>query len=185
VAARLDATPAGEVLYRRLGFVAEYGLTRWFLDGKRSDKRPAMGVRPLTPIDWPAILAMDARAFGASRTTLLQRFVDEAPDYAWVAEHDGRLEGYLLGRHGRLREHFGPLIADSAEIAGRLLDACLAAHPQCSVYLDAPDGQRSWSALLVEHGFAVERPFLRMYRGRLTTPGQSSHVYAIAGPEFG
>ena len=34
-------------------------------------------------------------------------------------------------------------------------------------------------------GFAIERPFLRMHRGRLETPGDPSSIYAIAGPEFG
>src|SRR5262245_63303442 len=29
MAARLDATPAGEALYRKIGFFAEYGLSRW------------------------------------------------------------------------------------------------------------------------------------------------------------
>ena len=103
----------------------------------------------------------------------------------WVVEHDSQLGGYLLGRHGRLREQLGPLIATNAETAGRLLDACLAAHPARSVFLDAPDDQCSWSAMLVERGFAVERPFLRMYRGQLVTAGQPSQVYAITGPEFG
>ena len=32
---------------------------------------------------------------------------------------------------------------------------------------------------------AVERPFLRMYRGRLETPGKPRQIYAITGPEFG
>ncbi len=185
VAARLDATPAGEPLYRKLGFSAEYGLKRWFLDVKRRGKPHATGARPLTPADWPAIHAMDARAFGASRASLLKRLADEASEYAWVVEHDGRLDGYLLGRHGRLREQLGPLIAANAETAGRLLDACLAAHPERAVFLDAPDDQHSWNATLVERGFAIERPFLRMYRGQLVTPGEPSLVYAIAGPEFG
>ncbi len=46
MAARLDATPAGEVLYRKLGFAAEYGLARLFLDvpasPKQSDRRACL-----------------------------------------------------------------------------------------------------------------------------------------------
>ena len=42
-----------------------------------------------------------------------------------------------------------------------------------------------WRAELVERGFAIERPFLRMHRGRLETPGEPSQTYAITGPEFG
>jgi GNAT superfamily N-acetyltransferase len=37
IVSRLDATPAGEVLYRTRGFVAEYGLARLFLDRKQAD----------------------------------------------------------------------------------------------------------------------------------------------------
>jgi GNAT superfamily N-acetyltransferase len=183
--ARLDATPAGEPLYRKLGFIAEYGVTRWRLDAKRRGEPLATAARPLQSPDWPAIHEMDARAFGASRAALLTRLAGEAPEYAWVAERNGRLDGYLLGRHGHVREHLGPLVAGTPETAAWLLDACLDAHPGRAVFLDAPDDHRSWSAALAERGFAVERPFLRMYRGRLVTPGQPSQVYAITGPEFG
>jgi hypothetical protein len=185
VTARLDATPAGEVLYRQLGFVAEYGLARLFLDLRRRGAAFTSGARPLTRGDWPAVHQMDAHAFGASRASLLERLAGEAPEYAWVAEHDGRLQGYLLGRHGHVREHLGPLIADTAETAGRLLEACLAVHPDREVFLDVPDDQQTWRTMLAQLGFVVERPFLRMYRGRLTAPGQPSRVHAITGPEFG
>jgi GNAT superfamily N-acetyltransferase len=185
VATRLDATPAGEPLYRGLGFVSEYRLTRLFLDARlRGASRPS-GARPLTRADWPAVLDKDIHAFGASRASLLERLTADAPEYAWVAERDGRLNGYLLGRHGAVREHLGPLIADSDETAWQLLGACLAAHPDREFIIDVPDDQHSWRARLGELGFAAERPFLRMYRGRLTTPGQPSQVYAITGAEFG
>jgi GNAT superfamily N-acetyltransferase len=205
-AARLDATPAGEVLYRRLGFVPEYGLARFSLDvrrrggGARSRPRSQAralgrklegtgghrpGARPLAPVDWPALYDMDTGAFGASRATLLERLAGEAPEYAWVVERHGDPQGYLLGRHGHVREHLGPLIADTAETAGLLLEACLAAHPDREVVLDVPDDQQAWRAELAELGFVIERPFLRMYRGRRPAPGEPSRVYAITGPEFG
>ena len=184
-AARLDATPAGEVLYRKLGFVAEYGLARLFLDVRRCGLASTPGVRPLACADWPAVHEMDTRAFGASRASLLQRLADEAPEYAWVAEHNGSLQGYLLGRHGHMREHLGPLIANTAETAGLLLEACLAAHPDREVFLDIPDDHQTWRARLAQLGFVIERRFLRMYRGRPIALGQRSRVYAITGPEFG
>jgi GNAT superfamily N-acetyltransferase len=184
-AARLDATPAGEVLYRKLGFVAEYGLARLFLDVRRCGLASTPGVRPLACADWPAVHEMDTRAFGASRASLLQRLADESPEYAWVAEHNGSLQGYLLGRHGHMREHLGPLIANTAETAGLLLEACLAAHPDREVFLDIPDDHQTWRARLAQLGFVIERRFLRMFRGRLIALGQRSRVYAISGPEFG
>lgn len=184
-AARLDATPAGEVIYRKLGFVAEYGLSRLFLDARTRTIAAPSGPRLMAPDDWPAILEMDAHAFGASRANLLERLATDAPEYAWVLERDGRLEGHLFGRHGHVREHLGPLIADSAETAALLLKACVAANPGRDVFIDVPNDQHTFRAALAELGFAIERPFLRMYRGRLTAPGRPSQVYAIAGPEFG
>jgi predicted N-acetyltransferase YhbS len=188
VVARLDATPAGEPLYRRLGFAGEYALTRWFRDAPGSAASGFSGtltVRLLAAEDWPAIRSMDERVFGASRVGLLSRLAREAPEYAWIAARDGRVRGYLFGRHGQVREHLGPLVADAVETAAALLGACLDAHADRAVFLDAPDDQHAWRALLVERGFAAERSFLRMHRGPLTTPGDPSFVYAITGPEFG
>ena len=186
VVARLDATPAGEPLYRKLGFAGEYALTRWFLDRTGVDQRNREPtVRSLALADWPIIRSMDEGAFGASRLALLTHLASEAPEYAWIAERDGRVRGYLFGRHGQVREHLGPLVADAVETAADLLDACLEAHPKRAVFLDAPDHQHGWRAILVDRGFAAERPFLRMHRGPLTTPGDPSIVYAITGPEFG
>jgi predicted N-acetyltransferase YhbS len=183
-AARLDATPAGEVLYRKLGFVAEYRLARLFLDVLPS-RSPARGVRPLAPGDWPALLASDATAFGASRAGLLHRLAADAPEYAWVAEDEGRLRGYVFGRHGHVREQLGPLVADGADTAAALLDACLTAHPDRPVFIDVPDAQPAFRNALIDLGFAIERPFLRMHLEPLTAAGRPSAVYAITGPEFG
>jgi GNAT superfamily N-acetyltransferase len=183
--ARLDATPAGEAVYGKLGFTGEYGLARWFLDVTPPTMARQSGARPLAPADWPAIREMDQRAFGASRIGLLQRLVDEAPEYARVVSRGTNVQGYLLGRHGHTREHLGPLVADRPDTAAALLESVLTEYPDRRYYLDVPDGRQEWRDILVMMGFAIERPFLRMYRGSRTTPGEPSFIYAIAGPEFG
>jgi hypothetical protein len=185
VSARLDATPAGEDLYRKIGFAGEYGLERWFLDTRSARAVPAVPARPLEQSDWAAIREMDLGAFGASRADLLRRFADEAPEYSWVLEGDRGLRGYLFGRHGHVREHLGPMVAADQEAARVLLETCLATVPDRAVFLDVPDDQQAFRMFLLTAGFAVERPFERMYRGRLNAPGRPSLVYAIAGPEFG
>jgi GNAT superfamily N-acetyltransferase len=185
--ARLDATPAGEAIYRKLGFVGEYRLARWFRDQPHSPRSVSGGsARPFEPTDWPGVRELDLRAFGASRANLLERLVDDAPEYAWVLDRNGGgIRGFLLGRHGHVREHLGPLIADAHESARVLLESCLTSHPDRAVFIDAPDNQPGWIDTLMSAGFAIERPFLRMYRGRLTAPGDPSLIFAIAGPEFG
>lgn len=188
VAVRLDATPAGEVLYRKLGFAGEYGLARWFLDRPLTATRAAgaFAARPLERRDWPAILDMDLHAFGASRSKFFEHLAHEAPEYAWVRESTGGgLRGFLFGRHGHVREHLGPMVADDHETARALLESCLASYAGRPVFIDAPDDQPAWTAFLSAAGFAVERPFLRMCRGPLIAPGQPSLIFAISGPEFG
>jgi GNAT superfamily N-acetyltransferase len=197
VTARLDATPAGEPLYRSLGFTAEYGIARWFVDPAARDDaagveahpgvayaRPT-DVRPIATSDWPLILQMDRHVFGASRQRLLERLAREAPEYARLLETNGRMRAYVFGRHGHVRDHLGPLIADTRESAHVLLHSCLAAHSERGFFIDAPNRNDGWRDVLADLGFAGERPFLRMHKGPLTASGNPGVVYAVTGPEFG
>ncbi len=199
VVARLDATPAGEPLYRTLGFAPEHAITRWFIEAATRKGWPhgdgpathegwphcSLYGRPLGPDDWPPILQMDRHVFGASRARLLQHLAQDAPEYAWVLETDGRMRAYLFGRHGHVRDHLGPLIADARESAHVLLHSCLASQSQRGFFIDAPDRDDGWRDVLASLGFASERPFLRMHKGRLSAPGNPGVVYAVTGPEFG
>jgi GNAT superfamily N-acetyltransferase len=185
IAPRLDATPLGEPLYRKIGFTGEYGLERWFRDSAGPQPPTQHGARPLSATDWPAILELDMRAFGASRARLLRRLAAGAPEYAWVLDDGRDVRGYLFGRHGHVREHVGPLVARDVDAAQSLLEAGLAAVGNRPAFVDVPVEQQPLGGFLLAKGFAVERPFLRMFRGRLTAPGDSSLVFAIAGPEFG
>jgi predicted N-acetyltransferase YhbS len=183
--ARLDATPVGEAIYRKLGFAGEYRLARWFLDATAPPSARRSSARPLARADWPALRTMDEHAFGASRLGLLQRLADDAPEYARVIARGRTVQGYLFGRHGHNRDHLGPLVADSPDTAAALLESVVTGQPNRRFYLDVPDERQEWRDVLGKMGFAIERPFLRMHRGPLTTPGQPASIYAIAGPEFG
>jgi len=184
VTARLDATPAGEAIYRTLGFVGEYRLARWCLDATPPIARQS-GAQSLAATDWPAIRQMDRHAFGASRLGLLRRLATDAPEYARVLRRGSDVRGYVFGRHGHNRDHIGPLVADGPETAAALLASILTDHPVRRFYLDVPDDQQEWRDIISGIGFAMERPFLRMHRGPLETPGEPASIYAIAGPELG
>ena len=139
-AARLDATPAGEAIYRPLGFVEEFALTRWRLDQRASSLAGHPLARPLEPRDWPAILALDAPAFGVSRADHLAWLADGAPHYAWVLDGQGTIGACLFGRHGHDRDQLGPLIARdrrSAEARARHL-------PRGHI----PGGSSTWTRLM-------------------------------------
>jgi hypothetical protein len=89
----------------------------------------------------------------------------------------------VLGRDGRRWTHVGPVIADDARIAIRLLEAAMAeiAGP---ILIDVPDHHPEVQVWLRERGFVVQRCYTRMLRGRSTPIDDPSRVVAIAGPEF-
>jgi GNAT superfamily N-acetyltransferase len=185
VVARLDATPAGEVLYRKLGFEFEYGLKRFQREPAPFTADADGRVAPLSGDDWPDVLAIDSLVFGADRSRLLTWLADGAPEYAWVSRTADGLEGFALGRHGHTFEHIGPIIAPDAETARLLVGRCLAARDDRPFVVDAPDHHPPWQAWLRDAGFAVQRPFARMYRGTHLHPGLPDQYFASIGPEFG
>ncbi|MGQ9369253.1 GNAT family N-acetyltransferase [Azospirillum sp. ST 5-10] len=178
----LDATPAGEAVYRPLGFAPLFGLARWQGPGGAGQGRPpAAGVRALATADLPAAVAADAAAFGASRRFLLEDVHRRAPGCAFVTA-DG--SGFVLARPGRTATQIGPLVAADPASAAALLDAALdaAAGP---VLLDLADGWGALGRRLEARGFTVQRPFLRMARGRSAPFGDPRRLVLAAGPEFG
>jgi GNAT superfamily N-acetyltransferase len=179
----LDATPAGRTVYVQEGFHDTWGFRRFELRNAAA-LEPDAGVRALRDADWPALLELDARAFGASREALLRALAARLPQAALVAERDGALEGFLLGREGREACQLGPLVARSPGAARALLAAGLAAVP-APLYLDIVDREPGLTAWLESLGFSFQRPFTRMVRGARAAPGEAGLVYCPAGPELG
>jgi Acetyltransferase (GNAT) domain len=182
----LDATPAGERLYRTLGFVEDSRLARL---QRRADSPSvvANGAPGLaTRADLLEMAALEGRVWGLNRYALVEWLREGALDYARVARDDAqRLVGFALGRSGHDFDQIGPLVAESRDIAEQLVRACLAAHPGRPVIMDVPDAQAGWRAWLESQGFSIQRPFTRMRRGPIASASTPSQVFATVGPEFG
>jgi ribosomal protein S18 acetylase RimI-like enzyme len=183
----LDATPAGREVYVQEGFRDTWGFRRLHLkETIAALERPA-AARPLRDNDWTQLLELDARAFGASRESLLRALAARLPHSALVAEEEGRLAGFLLGRDGREARQLGPLVARSSQAARALLAEALARVPP-PLYLDVVDREPGITAWLGSLGFEFQRPFTRMVHGALPTlnaPGEAGLVFCPAGPELG
>ena len=168
-AVRLDATPAGEPMYRRFGFVVEYTLARTKAKGGQLSGH----VRAIEKADLANIYAWDREVFGADRSALLGDLYRRAPQYAWA----GR-DAYCFGRPGYLFPQIGPVVAANAVSAREVVDHCLASHAETTFVVDVvqrPDGL----------DFEVLRPFLRMCLGERREWGRAGEMFAITGPEFG
>jgi len=180
----LDATPAGRAVYVQEGFRDTWGFRRFRLNQSIAAPARAQGIRPLRESDWKQVLALDAAAFGASRERLLRSLAARLPQAALVAEEDGALAGFLLGRDGREAHQLGPLVARSGGAARALLGAGLAAV-RAPLYIDLVDREPALTAWLESQGFEFQRPFTRMVHGAPAAPGEAGLVFCPAGPELG
>ena len=185
LAAVLDATPAGYEVYVKEGFRESWKFARLQLGAApRGTAQESGGVRPMAASDWPALLALDAPAFGASRERLLRALAARLPQAALVIERAGRLAGFLLGRDGLEASQLGPLVAADEDAARALLAAALprVAPP---LYLDVAEHAVELRRWLEARGFAFQRPFTRMVHGADRAPGDERRQFAVAGPELG
>jgi len=180
----LDATPAGRAVYVQEGFHDTWGFRRLQLRALRAAPERPAGVRALRADDWPGLLELDGRAFGASREPLLRALAARLPEAALVFDRGGGVEGYLLGRDGREASQLGPLVARDSGAARALLAAALAAVGP-PLYLDLVDREPGLTAWLESLGFAFQRPFTRMVHGAADAPGEAALVFCPAGPELG
>jgi Acetyltransferase (GNAT) domain len=114
----------------------------------------------------------------------LRRLADRLPRAALVAERSGRLDGFLLGRDGRVMTQVGPLAAGDEETAEALLRRALPMQPS-PLAIDLADRHERIGRWLIGCGFAVERPLTRMVHGRSGAFDDPARLFAVAGPEFG
>jgi GNAT superfamily N-acetyltransferase len=185
----LDATPAGRLLYRTLGFEDSWSFQRLMGRGSQrsdADALPPTGtmIRAIDDSVWPPICDYDAGAFGADRSNLLARLRERLPAAARVAERGGRIAGFLLGRDGRSATQLGPLVAEDDDTARALLAPALDAIDG-AIYIDVADVKAGIHPWLAGHGFVSQRPFTRMLRGRAAGFDDPTRTFAVVGPEFG
>ncbi len=101
-----------------------------------------------------------------------------------VAERNGRIAGFLLGRDGRLAAQVGPLIADD-DASPRALLARALETLETAVFIDLADAKTQLRGWLEARGFAPVRPFTRMIYGRSQRYDDAQRTFAVIGPEFG
>ncbi len=180
----LDATPAGEPVYRHLGFRAGFAFERWQGCGA-----PAMGpasvgtegVRAAGPGDLEAIAALDRAAHGLGRRSLLRSFLGRGDTRAWMP-HDG--SGFVIARAGSRATQIGPLVAHDDVGAIALLAAVLHAVVG-PIFLDVPRRWAELAAWLERNAFGRQRPYARMVLGSGAVPACGDRMFVLAGPEFG
>jgi GNAT superfamily N-acetyltransferase len=180
---RLDATALGRPVYEKLGFVAEYTLTR-YQGVLRPTDEDGPGVEPVDVEQMLQVTRLDLDATRIKRSTLLMRLHEEMSDAFRMVRRGGELLGFLASRPGTNATQLGPLVARD-EPAGRALlaDAARRFTGQ-PVFLDVPltnePARRAAEAL----GLTAQRELLRMGRGEPVCE-RVEWLWASSGPEKG
>ena len=122
----LDATPAGELLYRHFDFMNEYHLARFkcVIEPARFGA-PIAKARRMDAADLTDVLRRDRDVFGVGRGDLLAGLFQRAPECAWIAGAGADVRGYTFGRPGYLYYQLGPIVADDWDTARALVAHCV------------------------------------------------------------
>lgn len=184
---RLDATPLGQPLYEKLGFQAEYTLSRYEgvlpESGPRSASDATMHVRRAHPRDYRALYAFDRSVVAADRRKFLARLFRERPDEVrWIEGANGAC-GYVTVRPGSNALQLGPCAATDECGAALLLDAA-GRHAGERVFIDIPQRHATGVQVAQSLGLAKQRTLLRMCRGPAIGE-DSTRIWASSGPELG
>jgi GNAT superfamily N-acetyltransferase len=179
---RLDATPLGQPVYEKLGFVGEFTLAR-YAGRFRYPAEAAPGIEPLTDDDLPAVFELDETITQTRRHKLLRHLFEGCPGMARKCVLDGRLEGYSMARGGANAWQIGP-IQGTLQAGTRLLRDAANRRAGQPVYLDVPIDQSAAISLVESLGLTIQRQLLRMGRGRRLHE-DLSRFWSGFGPEKG
>ncbi len=181
---KLDATPAGQPLYEKLGFVAEWGIKRWrYTPGSTHEPLCDPSARAADPeslID-DERLALDRETFGADRGNLLRALAQDA----LMVRAEGT--GFGMVRRGALANYLGPVVAEDWANASPLLvdlaaQAMLGGNP---VIWDIPLHCVKAEVFAQKLGFRPERQLVRMVLDGVDLQENPQSVFAIAEPALG
>ncbi|WP_164985850.1 GNAT family N-acetyltransferase [Bosea sp. Tri-44] len=181
----LVATPQGEPLYARYGFIA--------IDEVRQHQgdwpelaAPVLAatesMRPAVAADLPLLAQLDGEATGLPRASVLEALL--ARGHAILIERDGAPAGFgFLRRHGH-GWLIGPVAAVDDAAACNLIAALLAARRGDFIRIDVP-ARTGLGAWLSERGLPLVASSVVMERGAAPAAPGPMHRFALVNQAMG
>jgi hypothetical protein len=169
--------------YERSGFRLAHHTVRF--EGPGGGTRPA-GLVPLGEVPFAAVADYDLACFPARREALLRAWVAQPAAVGLAAIDGSRLTGYGVLRKSSNGYKVGPLFADDAGTAGRLLAGLASAAAGENLCVDIPDGaaQSAGAALARALGLTELFRTARMYTAGCPA-FDSARVYGVTSLELG
>lgn len=177
----MDGVLAMVPFYERGGFRLAYRDLRF--EGIAVGER-RRDVVDLASVDAASVGALDERYFPVSRHGFLSTWLAQPGVVgAAVLEHD-RLVGFGALRPCRVGYKFGPLVADHADIAERLVDHLLGCVAGEQVQLDVPEPNEAGTRLASSRGMRESFACARMYLGAVPALPIEG-LFGVTSFEFG
>ena len=184
---KLEATPAGQQVYKKFDFKDEYLITRVVTGSMTNlsfedDTTLAESIR-LKDIE--EIVALDEHVFGTNRRQLIESLINRYPHKAWLLKRNNSIAGFALGRDGNKYHQVGPVCGSTINDVKMLIGRGLKELIYQPVVIDVLSEKEDLISWLHSIGFTMQRHFVRMYKKENLFPGIVNKQYLICGPEFG
>ena len=185
---KLDATPAGQNVYKKFGFKDEFEIVRMTnlsIENISVQNDEKIFTKCIEPKHLREINDFDENIFGVNRSSLINYLLSEYLQKAWMLKRNNSIAGIALGRAGSKYHHIGPVFAQNINDVKRLIASAANALKNKPVVVDVLFDKKDIITWLNTNGFTVQRKFVRMYKGENLFPGNVRNQYLICGPEFG
>ncbi len=150
--------------YANHGFQASHLCRRYI---GIAGKYPAQqNLLPVSKLQFDDIVAYDTGIFGLDRPDFLKCWLRQKNSLALASLSRGRINGYGVMRQCRLGHHIGPLFANSAAAAEKLIQALTGTISGQPFFIDVPDANNSAKALIKQYSLSCVTEKMRMYIGK-------------------
>jgi ribosomal protein S18 acetylase RimI-like enzyme len=179
---KLDASPAGQPLYEKLGFVPFGEVYVFQRPVGQLDVQRTKGIQFITLQHLDRVAASDTQAFGADRSRLLHALLELYPGRAFLLQDEQKqVTGYLFAQAKRI----GPWIMPGGGDPEWLLRQALSLPFNGSVSVVTPAENTDAVSLFQQLGFQVTRVNRHMAYGPGPVMGQRGTVYGQTSLSFG
>lgn len=141
-------------------------------------------VEALEDVDRTEVCAMDAALLGADRTAFLDRWLTAPGVRVACLRRNGHLAAFAALRPALVGYKFGPVLADDAELAERVVSHLMSTVRGEQVQLDVPEPNAAGLALAHRHGLREVFGCARMYHGPAPDI-DLQRVFGVGSFEFG
>ncbi|MFV0409031.1 MAG: GNAT family N-acetyltransferase [Paracoccus sp. (in: a-proteobacteria)] len=183
---RLSATRSGYRLYAAAGFLPvsiirqQQGIA---CPIELPSAVPGLTIRQLQPGDLNALRTLDAYAYGAVRTAVLDALIQLSGGL--VALRHGKICGFALERRFGKGRVIGPVVADGDDMALQLVAPLIRQNAGVFTRVDTPVDSEAFVSFLVEAGLSSFDTVNEMRIGPQRRATQGPVIYGLASHSLG